>query len=60
MTQGVDPNVPLVETHDALFGDVVDAIDKERQKIVTTPAITYLFGAGRVVKRARNVDPYQD
>lgn len=53
-----DPNLPDVETSEALFGDVVDAIDKDRQKIITQPAITYRFGAGRVIKRAPAVDPY--
>lgn len=55
-----DPLVPDVETSEVLFGDVVDAIDKDRQKIITQPSITYRFGAGRVVKRGRNVNPYQD
>lgn len=53
-----DPNVPDVETSEALFGDVVDAIDKDRQRIITQPAITYRFGGDRVIKRAPAVDPY--
>jgi hypothetical protein len=54
-----DPNVPPVETSTALFGDVVDAVDKERQKELSRPPITYRFG-GRVVKRQRNMNPYQE
>lgn len=55
-----DPNVPPIETSEVLFGDVVDAVDKTRQKVITQPAIAYRFGAGRVIKRAHNVDPYQE
>jgi tyrosine-protein phosphatase YwqE len=52
-----DPNVPDVTTTEAQFGDVVDAYDKNRQKQVTTPALTYVFG-GRIKKFAPQVDPY--
>ena len=55
-----DPNVPEVESSSVLFGDVVDAIDKERQAALSKPAISYVFGAGRIIKRDHNIDPYQE
>ncbi len=55
-----DPNVPDVESSQVLWGDVADAIDKERQAVLAKPAIAYVFGAGRIIKRDHNIDPYQE
>lgn len=53
-----DPNIPAVETSTVLFGEIVDAVDKTRQKEIANP-VTYRFGGDRVIKRLGRSNPYE-
>lgn len=47
-----------VETSTVLFGEVVDAVDKSRQRENALGPIVYEFGGGRVLKREGD-GPYE-